>query len=44
MDAENFSMKIKHSNTDEWYTPEEPVRMIIPYLHRGGVPKDTVSV
>lgn len=39
MDAENFSMKIKHSNTDEWYTPEEPVRMIIPYLHRGGYQK-----
>ena len=33
----NFSQQIKQSNTDEWYTPVEPVRMIIPYLHRGGI-------
>ena len=29
----NFSTQIKQSNTDEWYTPVEPVKMIVPYLH-----------
>lgn len=33
----NFSMQIKQSNTDEWYTREDAVRLIIPYLLRGGV-------
>ena len=32
----NFSTQIKQSNTDEWYTPREPVEMISPYLLRGG--------
>lgn len=32
----NFSTQIKQSNTDEWYTPENPVKLIIPYLLRGG--------
>lgn len=40
----NFSRQIMQSNTDEWYTPEEPVRLIIPYLVRGGVQKDTMSI
>ena len=35
----NFSQQIKQSSTDEWYTPEEPVRMIVPYLYRGGYHK-----
>ena len=30
--SENFSMQIKKSNTDEWYTPEECVEYIVPYL------------
>ena len=29
----NYSTQIKQSNTDEWYTTEESVRMIIPYLY-----------
>lgn len=33
----SFSMQIKQSNTDEWYTPKECVEMIVPYLNRGGV-------
>jgi len=34
-----YSQQIKHSNTDEWYTTEESVRMIIPHLHRMGYKK-----
>lgn len=32
MYASNFSLAIKHSNTDEWYTPAEAVELIVPYL------------
>ena len=32
-----FSQQIKKSNTDEWYTPAENVKLIVPYLLRGGV-------
>lgn len=32
----NFSQQIKQSNTDEWYTTEESVKLIIPSLYRGG--------
>ena len=35
----NFSQQIKQSNTDEWYTPEESVRLIVPSLFRGGYRK-----
>lgn len=35
----NFSNLIKKSNTDEWYTPEECVRVIVPYLKRNGFKK-----
>ena len=35
----SFSVKIKQSNTDEWYTPVEPVKLIVPYLHRNGYKK-----
>lgn len=35
----NFSTQIKQSNTDEWYTPVEPVEMIVPYLAGGGYKK-----
>ena len=35
----NFSTMIKQSNTDEWYTPPEPVRMLVPYLERNGYRK-----
>lgn len=35
----NFSTQIKQSNTDEWYTTEETVKMIIPYLIGGGYKK-----
>ena len=34
MGATNFSLAIKHSNTDEWYTPAEAVELILPYLKR----------
>lgn len=30
----NFSLQIKQRNTDEWFTPPEAVRLIIPYLRR----------
>lgn len=44
----NFSQQIKQSNTDEWYTTEDSVYMIVPYLHGGGYkrilcPFDTVE-
>ena len=32
-----FSDQIKQSNTDEWYTKEDDVDLIVPYLLRGGV-------
>ena len=32
MGATNFSLAIKRSNTDEWYTPAEAVELIVPYL------------
>ena len=32
----NFSTQIKQSNTDEWYTTEGSVEMIVPFLKRGG--------
>jgi hypothetical protein len=41
---ENFSTQIKKSNTDEWYTPVEPVEGIVPYLNRGGVQENTLSI
>lgn len=28
----NFSLQIKQRNTDEWFTPPEAVRIIVPYL------------
>lgn len=31
-----FSLQIKQSNTDEWYTPPEAVEIIVPYLIMGG--------
>ena len=34
-----FSSILKHSNTDEWYTPVEPVKMIVPFLQRKGYKK-----
>lgn len=37
--ATNFSLAIKRSNTDEWYTPREAVELIIPYLEGGGYKK-----
>ena len=35
----NFSQQIKQSNTDEWYTTKESVKLIIPSLLRGGYKK-----
>lgn len=35
----NFSLQIKQSNTDEWYTPPEAVELIVPYLVGGGIHK-----
>ena len=35
----NFSEQIKHSNTDEWYTTEDSVRLIIPFLKSMGYRK-----
>lgn len=34
MPEETFSQKLKHSKTDEWYTPAGPVEMIVPYLQK----------
>ena len=31
-----FSDQIKQSGTDEWYTKEDDVDLIVPYLLRGG--------
>lgn len=31
-----FSLQIKQSNTDEWYTPPEAVEIIVPYLTMWG--------
>ena len=39
MSTTNFSLVIKNSNTDEWYTPPEAVEMIVPYLNKGGYHK-----
>ena len=39
-----FSQLIKKTKTDEWYTQEENVSMIIPYLLRGGVQKDIMPI
>lgn len=39
MGATNFSLAIKQSNTDEWYTPRDAVELIVPYLIRGGYHK-----
>lgn len=30
----NFSQQIKQSNTDEWYTTKESVKLIVPILHK----------
>ena len=38
-----FSQLIKKAKTDEWYTQEENVSMIIPYLLRG-VQKDIMPI
>ena len=40
----SFSEQIKHSNTDEWYTRAEDVEIVVPFLNRGGVSQDTLSV
>lgn len=32
----NFSTQIKQSNTDEWFTPDNCVQVIVPYLMGGG--------
>jgi hypothetical protein len=35
----NFSDQIKHSNTDEWFTRESSVGLIVPYLRVNGYKK-----
>jgi hypothetical protein len=35
----NFSTQLKQNNTDEWYTTEEAVNIIIPYLNKKGYRK-----
>ena len=35
----NFSEQIKHSNTDEWFTRESSVGLIVPYLRANGYQK-----
>lgn len=35
----NFSEQIKHSNTDEWFTLESSVWLIVPYLRANGYQK-----
>lgn len=39
VDVQNFSMQIKRSNTDEWYTTPENVEIIVPFLQRKGYHK-----
>lgn len=39
MNGMNFSMQIKTSNTDEWYTPKEAVELIVPFLVSNGYRK-----
>ena len=39
MGEKPFSLIIKQSNTDEWYTPSEAVEMIVPFLNKGGYHK-----
>ena len=34
-----FSKLVKTSGTDEWYTAEKDVEIIVPYLKRGGYKK-----
>lgn len=41
----SFSQQVKTSiNGDEYYTPQNAVDMIIPYIQRGGVQDNMVSV
>lgn len=41
----NFSQQIKQDiNGDEYYSPQNVVDMIVPYILRGGVQKNMVSV
>ena len=41
----SFSEQIKTSiNGDEYYTPQNAVDMIIPYILRGGVQNNMVSI
>ena len=37
--ATNFSLQIKTSNTDEWFTPREAVELIVPHLQSNGYKK-----
>ena len=37
--AVNFSLQIKQSATDEWFTPREAVELIVPYLLENGFKK-----
>ena len=40
----NFRTHINQTKTDEWYTTEKSVDIIIPYLVGGGVQKDPLPV
>lgn len=41
----DFSIQIKQSiNGDEYYTPENAVNMILPYIQGGGLQNDLVPV
>ena len=42
MNNKSFSQLIKKSNTDEWYTPQYAVNLIIPYLFKRGYKKSCV--
>ena len=44
MGGKPFSLIIKQSNTDEWYTPSEAVEMIVPFLNKGGVSQNTLPI
>ena len=40
----SFSQQVKQSiNGDEYYTPQNAVDMIVPYILRGGVQNNMVS-
>ena len=40
----SFIEQVRTSETDEWYTSEDTVEIIVPYLIRGGASQDIMPV